>query len=90
LHADIAEALVAKHQLVDHRLVGEIPVVGMLLVDVADAAEKFAEFQGQAGGQAAGHSEGFFHLDAVLVHSQVEHGIKVMIHRRGKNDLGFI
>ena len=81
LHALVVEAVGAQGELVDQRLVHEIPLVGMLGVQVAEVAEELAAFDLQAEGQARGFDLGHFHFRVVEVDGGDGRGFEVRIHR---------
>ena len=81
LQALVVEPVGAQRELVDQRLVDEIPFVGMLGVDVAEIAEELAALDLQAEGQAGGFDFGHFHFRAFEVDGGDGRRLEVRIHR---------
>ena len=89
LQAGILQAVIPKQVQVGQVLVGEIPLMGMLAVDVSEIAQELAALHLEPVGQVTGLEPGFFQIHVtVAVHDDVGGGVEVGIHGGGEDELG--
>jgi hypothetical protein len=88
LQAGIHDAVLPQQGAVGQVLVHEIPGVGVLVVQVADAGQELAAADLQAGGQAAGVEVGLLQFHAAAgVHGHHQVGVEVRVDAGGEGDL---